>query len=1543
MYKQFIQPKNIVKIALAIVAVWLVSTALHSTFSRYVEGDYSTQNVYNVYEINSERDAILTRTLQNPIGLQGFESTYAFADSDPNEIVEIVVQFVTPPSVALRLIQEDGGSSIQPLSEQSFEEEALDAHDVFAEQLQTIMRVQSIMRAHTASTEIFSEHHTLFNGVFMRVPQHMVEQIAELDEVFAVMPNIQFQATIRNQDVPAFANQSDFMRESLEFFNMDYIHNTMGFTGEGISVAVFDTGVDYNHPRLQRYQDPATGRIRGQNFTMDDDGNVDSDDVMDRDGHGTHVSGTIIAMAPDVELWHYKVLDDYGWGDLDWVITGIETAHKDGVDVMNLSVGSLGMRDPINPMNMAVNLAMLDGIVVVTAAGNAHPLLGHEGLFSIASPGDASLPISVGNVYYDGYMNATSLYGPVTHTHHIKPDIVAPGTDVVSTTLGGEYEAMDGTSMAAPHIAGVAALMLENFPNAQPYEIKARIMNTSNPLENLHPNIGIPNPWWNSGAQLPNTYNSVFITGAGLVNPRNALQSEAFATVGHNIPWIENDERTVLEKTMASLSFGFVAGNDESIPLTVTIHNAGANAWSREVIFNGNHDDISLELVNSNTSGADHTYTFQMRFSENAIIGSHEGNLVLTNGDQRLILPFAAWFDRNAREGIVINQGEGLIDFGSNALGFDNLPAFGLGAPLVTINNFDNQPTGEINVTLSGRDRAAFTFFNLPAAAHVQTPFSFTIPNISSNFWEEFQMHAHYSLDVGIYHATLIISGENISTEKINLRFEVEEPTEDIILFSKPGWTNNDLDLGTEVVGFTEIHSRPHLVSTRMDNLGQIALTIEGQNPDAFTVNDTYVDDLEVNMWSHISLSPRAGLAVGKYEATVVARKVGESDILGSFDVHIRVIEPNTRNIELTPNSDHDFGSSIVGFNNHAHNWVEVRNVGDQPTGQLNLAIIGENRDSFRLNAQSISLGMDESAMFVVAPIDGLSEGIHTATVSVSGSNGILEKFDVSITVDAMPTSQELGRIQDVFPDPALAEIIAVLIGDDQTIDTTITQLHLDMITIINGQWAGIQSLEGAQYLRNLRVLNLEYNEISDLSPLSELSELAGMQLASNQIQDLTPLSYLENLRVLGVGDNQISDINPLSNLINLILLELSSNQIYDIAPLSNLVHLRTLWMFDNQINNFSPLQDIYLIDNLGAMEQWVTQYVDWQDPLIAPIIVQDSNGSLVQPYMISNEGIYEDGYIVWSDLDEEIVTYYWYDQMHADNIGSCFGFSGIVTVMQDLDAHTVTFELHGGEGDFPPQTIADGELVTAPELEPTRIGYTFSGWFTTEAGDVEFDFTAPITVNTVIHAQWVQNGTEPTNPTSPTDTYTTSPTGTHATSPTGTHTTSPTGTHTTSPTGTHTTSPTDTHTASPTGTQSTPTTGIQSTTPTGTQSTPTTATQTTSPIGSHHTAPTCPPCPPSLLQPSGSSSGGQHPSEHQCPPCPPDQPVLGSGGSGGSGGSRGSRGSEHPEQSGTSRPQANPTLPQTGVVVGLSILGGSFLLASGLTIASKKKKGARK
>ncbi|MEV1117735.1 S8 family serine peptidase [Actinosynnema sp. NPDC049800] len=296
-----------------------------------------------------------------------------------------------------------------------------------------------------------------------------------------------------------------------------------GHTGAGSTVAVLDSGIDAEHPDL-------AGAISGeQNFT-------DSDSVSDRYGHGTHVASTITGdnerypgVAPGAKLLNGKVLDDDGWGSTSGIIAGMEWAAANGADVVNMSFGGLRPSDGTDPLSQAVDRITAEtGVLFVVAAGN----FGEQ----VPGPGAAAAALTVGAVHRDERLANFSNRGHVNGV--IKPDITAPGSEIVAAKAGGGHVAQSGTSMAAPHVAGAAAILAAQHPGWAAGQLKAALMG------NAKPNDGL----------------TVFEQGAGRVDVEKSSMSTVFASVG-------------------SLSLGvqqWPHDDDEPIAKSVTYTNTGA-------------------------------------------------------------------------------------------------------------------------------------------------------------------------------------------------------------------------------------------------------------------------------------------------------------------------------------------------------------------------------------------------------------------------------------------------------------------------------------------------------------------------------------------------------------------------------------------------------------------------------------------------------------------------------------------------------------------------------------------------------------------------------------------------------------------------------------------------------------------------------------------------------------------------------------------------------------------------------------------------------
>ena len=295
-----------------------------------------------------------------------------------------------------------------------------------------------------------------------------------------------------------------------------------GYNGTGVTVGILDTGVDYDHPDLVNRMWINTpedidndGRFTAaDNNGIDEDGNGFIDDVVgwnfsgagnnnpdDVNGHGTHVAGTVAGdgtggtatgVAPGARIMALREASSIALSTQQECWAGMQYALANGADLINFSSGWLDTWAPMYATwRNNITTLMDGGVLFVTIAHNDANTTGAPN--NVRTPGRVPLAVTVGATDNADAIAAFSNNGPVTWQTVapffdypwppglLKPDVSAPGVNVNSTTMGGGYSGntWSGTSMAAPHVAGLAALLLDEDPSLTPYQLKFLLEETA--------------------------------------------------------------------------------------------------------------------------------------------------------------------------------------------------------------------------------------------------------------------------------------------------------------------------------------------------------------------------------------------------------------------------------------------------------------------------------------------------------------------------------------------------------------------------------------------------------------------------------------------------------------------------------------------------------------------------------------------------------------------------------------------------------------------------------------------------------------------------------------------------------------------------------------------------------------------------------------------------------------------------------------------------------------------------------------------------------
>lgn len=323
---------------------------------------------------------------------------------------DVTPQNFVPPSDSSDIITVIVELQNEPLK--VAEAQAANTYSLFANDVESDIR-QEHQQFRTALNQLEAsiryEFNNVFNGFSISIPANKVDDLLTIPGVKAVFPNVEIQA-IPNE--PSAYGDSTYMHKSAPHIGAKHLWEDLGLKGKGIKVGVLDTGVDYKHPSLKG------AYIGGYDLVGDKPDPMEtrpdkSKPIIDgkeyHTTHGTHVAGTIVGrgnydkpgdsgkvrgVAPEADLYAYRVLGPYGRGSSEHIVRGIERAvYEDKVDVINLSLGA-DYNFQYTAHSVALDNATKAGVVVVVAAGNAGPKP-----LTLGSPGGAHAAISVAASY----------------------------------------------------------------------------------------------------------------------------------------------------------------------------------------------------------------------------------------------------------------------------------------------------------------------------------------------------------------------------------------------------------------------------------------------------------------------------------------------------------------------------------------------------------------------------------------------------------------------------------------------------------------------------------------------------------------------------------------------------------------------------------------------------------------------------------------------------------------------------------------------------------------------------------------------------------------------------------------------------------------------------------------------------------------------------------------------------------------------------------------------------------------------------------------
>ena len=628
----------------------------------------------------------------------------------------------------------------------------VDELKLFAEKEQA--EVMSILNAEAKSMNVADiRSQWMTNYINCKASRDVIYLLSQHPDVMLIGLD-QEKNMLWNEKVEKAEQSKGTLTENITKINADDVWE-IGYTGNGVIVAVIDTGVNYNHIDLADHLWDGGAEFPNHGYNTYDNNN----DPMDHFSHGTHCAGTVCGdgtsgtstgIAPDATLMCVKALSDEGTGSAYTIQAGMEWAIEHNADVLSLSLGvpNATISEKTLLRNTCVT-AMELGVVASVACGNegnmqwmnpipdnvrvpgsCPPPWLHPDQADV-NPGGLSCVVSVGAVnYYDAAADFTS-HGPVTwqSTDYadyayqpgiglIRPDVCAPGVNIVSLDFASNdgFATMSGTSMACPAVAGTMALMLEKKPNLTPADVSMILETTAQQL-------------------TPNKSN---VTGSGRIDALAAIEAVTSGDFRF-VNYIINDNNEENGNSNANLN------PLEQVKLNVTFNNNSDVAYNNvTAVLRINNIMVRIEdsIAQINSIGANETINivdeFEFIVDETVQIGSSLGfDVYFYDENNESIgsfrVPVKVYGKQLEYSSVIIkndDNGNGILEAGETAdfgVVFNNKGneiAVAVEALLSCENAKVTINTNEASFSSIGAESSSVAFFNITLADNISDIFS---------------------------------------------------------------------------------------------------------------------------------------------------------------------------------------------------------------------------------------------------------------------------------------------------------------------------------------------------------------------------------------------------------------------------------------------------------------------------------------------------------------------------------------------------------------------------------------------------------------------------------------------------------------------------------------------------------------------------------------------------------------------------------------------------------------------------------------------------